>query len=530
MRLLLTLLVTASLALFAADSKAQAPTSPAPRFPPPRPLVFIPGIAGSQLWIDGRQAWGSIGGLMDLERLRIADGPRSIGPAPTCAPGGDPATCGLLEQIGVLGPIKMGAYIGLMRHLESLGYSRSGARRNLFVFPYDWRQSNFETTEALRDFVQTTPGLANQEFDVLAHSMGGLIALLYATRHDAPQAGETCATSGRCRIRTVITAATPYFGSMNAVATPIEGWGWLSRRLAGGSEVIARTVLSWPSFYELLPTYEGCCGTDASASMGDYNVFSRLPYVAQLSEPTRQAIRSALASRRELDRVVRAGWPPHIASPSAQCSDRRVRSTLYLFIGDRNDTRQSVSQGPSGLEYVERRGDGTVLLRSASMNSPPDAWVSFEEHPVVLDDQNARVKLEHILLRCDISTTDFAAAEPSISVQRAPGGPIDKAVESRSARIVQNEAAGDSRSFSVEASLRIDSLHDVIAPEATLVARLDSREFRRSGIALAREVPDGSYLRYVYRAESLQAPGAGLVEVEVIFAGTVTAQDQAVAY
>jgi len=65
-------------------------------------------------------------------------------------------------------------------HLESIGYKEN---ENLFLFGYDWRQSNATTAETLAAFIAGEPTLAGREFDILAHSMGGLTARLLVSRH-----------------------------------------------------------------------------------------------------------------------------------------------------------------------------------------------------------------------------------------------------------------------------------------------------------------------------------------------------------
>jgi pimeloyl-ACP methyl ester carboxylesterase len=193
-------------------------------------------------------AWGSANGLVHLEDLRIPDGPRSVPPAPTCDPNNADAryrtSCGTIDQFVVLGPFKADVYGPLYAYLETLGYTRFGPERNLFIFSYDWRRSNFDTAAELNTFVTNTPELAGKEFDILAHSMGGLVSLIYASRYDAPTSPATCDFPRTCRVKTVLTMGTPFWGSVSAVSTPVLGWGWLSRRLIGGSDAIARTVLS----------------------------------------------------------------------------------------------------------------------------------------------------------------------------------------------------------------------------------------------------------------------------------------------
>lgn len=190
---LATLLCLAFLSLAGTDGYAQ----PAPKPKPSRPLVFLPGIAGSELWINGRRAWGSVGAMRHLEDLRIPNGPTATEPAPTCDPANQDVryrqSCGPINELVILGPMKYDQYEPLFKYLETLGYSRFGTDRNVFVFAYDWRRSNFDTAAQLDAFLRNTPGLAGKEIDILAHSMGGLVTLIYAHQFDAPKTAD-----GKC--------------------------------------------------------------------------------------------------------------------------------------------------------------------------------------------------------------------------------------------------------------------------------------------------------------------------------------------
>jgi hypothetical protein len=132
------------------EAEAQVPV---PHAPPERPLIFIPGIAGSELWLDGKLAWGSLGAMLSFESLRIPDGPKASAAALTCDPNNRDAryldSCGPINQLAILGKIKYDVYEPLFKYLETFGYTRFGPGKNLFIFSYDWRRSNFDTAADL---------------------------------------------------------------------------------------------------------------------------------------------------------------------------------------------------------------------------------------------------------------------------------------------------------------------------------------------------------------------------------------------
>jgi len=115
---------------------------------PERPLVLVPGIIGSQLCEDsGAVVWGNRWSLWNLEKLEITGRPTDKKLKP----------CGLVEQIQILGKFwTVDQYNLLLAALKGAGYEQS--KKNLFLFAYDWRQSNVETAKLLSELIQKTQG------------------------------------------------------------------------------------------------------------------------------------------------------------------------------------------------------------------------------------------------------------------------------------------------------------------------------------------------------------------------------------
>lgn len=99
----------------------------------------------------------------------------------------------------VMDPI-FGTYAKLVETLTDNGYEKE---KNLFVFPYEWRKSNVETARLLRDRVDAIKSATNwPKVDIVAHSMGGLVAREYIEMQD-----------GGDSIDQLITLGTPQNGS-----------------------------------------------------------------------------------------------------------------------------------------------------------------------------------------------------------------------------------------------------------------------------------------------------------------------------
>jgi len=123
---------------------------------------------------------------------------------------------------------------------ESLGYVPG---KTLFGFPYDWRQScsHVPTLTKLRDLVRQVSSATKAPVDLVSHSMGGLVILLYfaAWPEDVKL------------VNTWITTGTPFLGTPRCFQSLIlgENFQYWKIDLWTGHQL----VLECPSFYDLLP-------------------------------------------------------------------------------------------------------------------------------------------------------------------------------------------------------------------------------------------------------------------------------------
>ncbi|MFA6390105.1 MAG: alpha/beta fold hydrolase, partial [Patescibacteria group bacterium] len=79
-------------------------------------------------------------------------------------------------NIKLIDPI-LHTYDNLIEALIQSGYELD---KNLFVFPYNWRQNNVTTAGQLKDKIQEIKEITGKtKVDIVAHSMGGLVARYY---------------------------------------------------------------------------------------------------------------------------------------------------------------------------------------------------------------------------------------------------------------------------------------------------------------------------------------------------------------
>ncbi|MCX7553796.1 hypothetical protein OS175_07895 [Marinicella sp. S1101] len=132
-----------------------------------------------------------------------------------------------------------------------------GSQRQLYVFHYDWRQDNVHNAQKLAAFIdQVLKKHPNQQqVDVVAHSMGGIL-LRYYQRFGAKdvlpllQADSSAAIqtdSQANKIRHAIFLGTPQLGSVKPVLRLMSGFDFNLRNIP------VEVQITMPSVYQLLP-------------------------------------------------------------------------------------------------------------------------------------------------------------------------------------------------------------------------------------------------------------------------------------
>ncbi|MEJ8475453.1 esterase/lipase family protein [Roseibium algae] len=348
----------ALLSSIVAHAQQTADTGPAG---PQRPLVFVPGLLGSQLCRTGPDGektvvWGTVGAIGVFPSLALTEGADDVEP------------CGLIREVSFLGLYTQDVYGPFIERLEQAGY-REG--ETLFIFDYDWRLSVFENAKRLGDFVEAS-GVGDGEFDIIAHSLGGLISRTYA--HNDANAKN---------IKQLISAGTPWRGSVKALDLAEHGWG-TANLFMGGLEGFRRTILTFPSMFELMPDYEGCCGETPS-------LVSRLlanraeAWIALNWEGVNAETLPDLADvsdrQKELRRIVDEPLPADIQSVLVIGLDQRTPQQFLLeFIDGRGHFDIQTSW----------QGDGTVLRDSAVLEKRVTYPTSFSTHDEILSDTSVQ--------------------------------------------------------------------------------------------------------------------------------------------
>lgn len=227
------------------------------------PVLFIPGIAGSELTGGSYQGGGSF--LWPtlrpdkMEELHLTKGKSDV------------RAVGVLKYFTLAGDIGVPKdpipfYGPFLEHLQARGYQEYSLdgdpsrlisnhlnqtawteKPTLFTFPYDWRQDNASHAGTLHSYISRIRQLHNQaKVRVITHSMGGLVLRRYMIDH------------GTDALHSVINVAPPVWGTPQAIYRMHTGLffgpdelgviDWITR------DEMKEALWSFPAVAQLLPS------------------------------------------------------------------------------------------------------------------------------------------------------------------------------------------------------------------------------------------------------------------------------------
>ena len=220
--------------------------------PQRNPVILIHGFLGSKLR-DARtheQVWG---GVMNAIRNGRGDGlSLPIDSTDLSQDRDNLVPYALVESV-----VGLKFYRTLLESLSDVGGYRLGDIENpkpgdtLFIYNYDWRRDNVESAVALGHAIERLKDRLHSpdmRFDIVAHSMGGLVAQYYLGFGTEDVTGR----AGPC---TVTWAGAQNLGRMILIGTPLQGTMSAFRTLnTGFSRAMSpEVVFTMPSLYQLLP-------------------------------------------------------------------------------------------------------------------------------------------------------------------------------------------------------------------------------------------------------------------------------------
>ena len=193
-----------------------------------RTVVFVPGSMGSELWLGNERVWPNVKTI--FTNPEIFTYPSSIPLEPR----------GIVDEVVIVpNLIKQDQYNRLGDYLvEALNFRRGV---DFFEFAYDWRQDVRISARQLGDLIQSLP--SSQPLVIIAHSLGTMVSRYYIER-----------LGGQKRIERAILMGGPHRGSTKILTSMLIAPEVLPFGIMG--ERLRQIVLTFPSTYQIIPTYE----------------------------------------------------------------------------------------------------------------------------------------------------------------------------------------------------------------------------------------------------------------------------------
>ena len=416
------------------------------------PVIVIPGMMGSKLETsDGRTVWGVFSNKSidpdNEDDVRLLCCP--IDGTGLSEFDDSVIATGVLDSltIEIAGlALSRQAYLNILRMLGVGGYRDEElglagaidygyAHFTCFQFPYDWRRDNADNAQRLHDFLMEKKRYIQAQrkqrygieepvkFDIVAHSMGGLVARYYLRYGNAgsPVEGRLPELnwSGAEHVDRVIMIAPPNNGSAKSLVLTHEGVSFSVLLDAIPSGMVA----TLPSIYQLFPNGPDPAVFDETTGEAldhyDIETWDRRGWgmLNPSQDSVLQQLLPAVATPQERRSIAKA----HVA----ECLARAKRfhellnipsvppsgTTFHLFAGDAIPTVETLNSNLENRTLTTRTeapGDRTVTRKSTLADRRiANDWAPSVQSPVQFRDVRFMFD-DHFGLTRDTEFTDNA--------------------------------------------------------------------------------------------------------------------------
>lgn len=230
-----------------------------------KPVIFVPGTMGSQLYLGNERVWPNLNFLLKHPDVFRYTEDTKLRPK------------GILnEMVIVPNLVSIDQYNLLGDYLvEELGYERGN---NFMEFAYDWRQ---DVRRSARDLAMFIDGWnVKGPITIIAHSLGTLVSRYYVEK-----------LGGKNKVDRLMLMGGPHQGVPKIAANLLTGVDLLPFGIMG--KRLTEIIETFPTCYQILPLYP--CGIDQNG-----NPFHFFEDESWVKEPYRPLLRMAREFRREL--------------------------------------------------------------------------------------------------------------------------------------------------------------------------------------------------------------------------------------
>lgn len=222
------------------------------------PVIFIPGILGSEIWCDPAARSGRLWPAVPVAEEKLLLAPDGDSNASTECPAAGPAEplytdvghllaagdSGIAEAVDLAGLGVKDVYGHALRKMETL----VGADR-FYAFPWDWRRDTAASLSRLDAVVDAAIAETGAEkVQIVAHSYGGLLSLHYARD-----------PARRAKLARVTSVGSPYLGSPKSIFPLVTGtempFDFFGLHTAfGGQDDLRSAAATMRGLYNLWPS------------------------------------------------------------------------------------------------------------------------------------------------------------------------------------------------------------------------------------------------------------------------------------
>jgi pSer/pThr/pTyr-binding forkhead associated (FHA) protein len=312
-----------------------------------RPVVFVPGMMGSELWLGNERVWPNIKMLFKNPEILSYTSEVPL------------EARGIMQEVVIVpNLIKQDQYNRLGDYLvEDLGYERGV---DFFEFAYDWRQDVRTSARELGQLMDKLP--SGRPVTLVGHSLGTQVIRYYVER-----------LGGKERAERLVLMGGPHQGVVKGLTSLLVAPQVLPFGLMG--ERLRQIIINFPSTYQIIPVYP--CAVDQDGKQINF-----LEDESWVSEAQLPLLRLGKQFRRELGR--------HSSVSTISIYGYGIKTLSGVKL--KRDATGKISD----VTYTSQpSGDSTVLEKSAVMDGT-------EIHPVaqyhgslfVDNDVKMRLKLE----------------------------------------------------------------------------------------------------------------------------------------
>jgi pimeloyl-ACP methyl ester carboxylesterase len=387
------------------------------------PIIIVHGFLGSNL-IDKKtqqNLWGKfrcIDGLFVFDRtmhgLAI---PMEIG-KPLSELNDDTVPAGMLDTVTVkiLGiPVEENVYLNLVNILQSGGFQAEGqplspgrTYNTLFQFAYDWRRDLQWNAAKLHEFVlekrkymqeqyRIMYGIKDYDvqFDLIGHSMGGLVSRYYLRYGNADLPPEGTKPN-------ITWAGSKYIDRLIILGTPNAGYLDTILEMQAGTDTPpfpAALLGTWPTYYQMMPaptTRSVVYADDHSKTvdMFDVNVWKQMKW--GLADPKQadnlKILLPKISDENERSRIALDHLEKCLKRAKRFIEVMEIKAAppedvrLYLVMGNAvKTTNRATANSQTGelnvIEYAP--GDGKVTKASALFDlRAGQEWTPYYHSPI----------------------------------------------------------------------------------------------------------------------------------------------------